>query len=34
MYKEIRFRALRQQDPERAAVLLEHARRDAKEHYA
>ncbi len=34
MYKEIRFRALRQQDPERAAALLEHARRDAKDKYA
>jgi pyruvate-ferredoxin/flavodoxin oxidoreductase len=33
MYNEIRFRALRQAGPERAAQLLEIARRDAKERY-
>jgi pyruvate-ferredoxin/flavodoxin oxidoreductase len=33
MYREIRFRALRQQDPERAQQLLELARRDAREKY-
>ena len=34
MYREIRFRALRESNPERAAALLEQARRDAKERYA
>jgi pyruvate-ferredoxin/flavodoxin oxidoreductase len=34
MYNEIRFRALKQSGPERAAELLEVARRDAKERYA
>jgi pyruvate-ferredoxin/flavodoxin oxidoreductase len=34
MYNEIRFRALKQAGPERAAELLEVARRDAKERYA
>ena len=34
MYNEIRFRALKQTGPERAAELLEVARRDAKERYA
>jgi pyruvate-ferredoxin/flavodoxin oxidoreductase len=34
MYQEIRFRALRAANPERAAALLEQARRDAKERYA
>jgi len=34
MYNEIRFRALKQAGPERAAELLEIARRDAKERYA
>jgi pyruvate-ferredoxin/flavodoxin oxidoreductase len=34
MYNEIRFRALKQAGPERAAALLEIARRDAKERYA
>jgi pyruvate-ferredoxin/flavodoxin oxidoreductase len=34
MYKEIRFRALRESNPERASALLEQARRDAKERYA
>jgi pyruvate-ferredoxin/flavodoxin oxidoreductase len=34
MYNEIRFRALRQAGPERAAELLEVARRDAKERYS
>jgi len=34
MYNEIRFRALKQAGPERAAQLLEVARRDAKDRYA
>jgi pyruvate-ferredoxin/flavodoxin oxidoreductase len=34
MYNEIRFRALKQAGPERAAQLLEVARRDAKERYS
>jgi len=34
MYNEIRFRALKQVGPERAAQLLEVARRDAKERYS
>ncbi len=34
MYNEIRFRALKASGPERAAQLLEVARRDAKERYA
>ncbi|MGA2763132.1 MAG: pyruvate:ferredoxin (flavodoxin) oxidoreductase [Spirochaetia bacterium] len=34
MYNEIRFRALKQIGPERAASLLEVARRDAKERYS
>jgi pyruvate-ferredoxin/flavodoxin oxidoreductase len=34
MYNEIRFRALKQSGPERAAELLEVARKDAKERYA
>jgi pyruvate-ferredoxin/flavodoxin oxidoreductase len=34
MYQEIRFRALKNADPERAAALLEQARKDAKERYA
>jgi len=34
MYNEIRFRALKAAGPERAAQLLEVARRDAKERYA
>ena len=34
MYNEIRFRALKQIAPERAAALLEKARSDAKERYA
>jgi pyruvate-ferredoxin/flavodoxin oxidoreductase len=34
MYNEIRFRALKQAGPERAAALLEVARRDAKERYS
>jgi pyruvate-ferredoxin/flavodoxin oxidoreductase len=34
MYNEIRFRALKQAGPERAAELLEVARRDAKERYS
>jgi pyruvate-ferredoxin/flavodoxin oxidoreductase len=34
MYREIRFRALREANPERAAALLEQARKDAKERYA
>ena len=34
MYNEIRFRALKQIGPERAATLLEVARKDAKERYA
>jgi pyruvate-ferredoxin/flavodoxin oxidoreductase len=34
MYNEIRFRALKQSGPERAAELLDVARRDAKERYA
>jgi pyruvate-ferredoxin/flavodoxin oxidoreductase len=34
MYNEIRFRALKQSGPERAAELLEVARRDARERYA
>jgi pyruvate-ferredoxin/flavodoxin oxidoreductase len=34
MYNEIRFRALKQSGPERAAQLLEVARKDAKERYS
>jgi pyruvate-ferredoxin/flavodoxin oxidoreductase len=34
MYQEIRFRALKNANPERAAALLEQARQDAKERYA
>ena len=34
MYNEIRFRALKQIGPERAAALLEVARKDAKERYS
>jgi pyruvate-ferredoxin/flavodoxin oxidoreductase len=34
MYNEIRFRALKQAGPERAAELLDVARRDAKERYS
>jgi pyruvate-ferredoxin/flavodoxin oxidoreductase len=34
MYNETRFRALKQIAPERAAGMLEQARRDAKERYA
>ena len=34
MYREIRFRALRESNPERAEQFLEQARRDAKERYA
>jgi pyruvate-ferredoxin/flavodoxin oxidoreductase len=34
MYNEIRFRALKQAGPERAAELLEVARKEAKERYA
>ncbi|MGA2976904.1 MAG: pyruvate:ferredoxin (flavodoxin) oxidoreductase [Spirochaetia bacterium] len=34
MYNEIRFRALKQAGPERAAALLDTARKDAKERYA
>ncbi|HEY9594198.1 MAG TPA: pyruvate:ferredoxin (flavodoxin) oxidoreductase [Spirochaetia bacterium] len=34
MYNEIRFRALKQAGPERAAALLDIARKDAKERYA
>jgi pyruvate-ferredoxin/flavodoxin oxidoreductase len=34
MYNETRFRALKQINPERAATLLEQARRDAKERWA
>jgi pyruvate-ferredoxin/flavodoxin oxidoreductase len=34
MYNEIRFRALKQAGPERAAQLLDIARRDAKERYS
>ena len=34
MYNEIRFRALKQAGPERAAALLDVARQDAKERYA
>ncbi len=34
MYQEIRFRALKNANPERAAALLEQARKDAKERYA
>ena len=34
MYNETRFRALKQINPERAAVMLEQARRDAKERWA
>ena len=34
MYNEIRFRALKQIGPERAASLLEVARRDAKDRYS
>jgi pyruvate-ferredoxin/flavodoxin oxidoreductase len=34
MYREIRFRALRDMQPERAATLLDQARREAKEKYS
>jgi pyruvate-ferredoxin/flavodoxin oxidoreductase len=34
MYREIRFRALKNANPERAEALLEQARKDAKERYA
>ena len=34
MYREIRFRALRESSPERAELFLEQARRDAKERYS
>jgi len=34
MYREIRFRALRESNPERAELFLEQARRDAKERYS
>ena len=34
MYNEIRFRALKQAGPERAAQLLDVARKDAKDRYA
>ena len=34
MYNEIRFRALKQIGPERAASLLEVARKDAKDRYS
>jgi pyruvate-ferredoxin/flavodoxin oxidoreductase len=34
MYNEIRFRALKQAGPERAAALLELARKDAKDRYS
>jgi pyruvate-ferredoxin/flavodoxin oxidoreductase len=34
MYREIRFRALRDMQPERAEAFLEQARREAKEKYA
>jgi pyruvate-ferredoxin/flavodoxin oxidoreductase len=34
MYNEIRFRALRQQDPDKAEALLAQAQADAKENYS
>ena len=34
MYREIRFRALRESNPERAERFLEQARQEAKEKYA